>query len=401
MGVSVWTHQAPGPADCRRPPNHVCGVVRRPAAIPCHRRQLQLPHPQFPFPSHSPGHGRVPGSRRHASVQPFARMAGALRLPRRGRSQPRPRTPTPAVRRTPPPQAPGSRIGRSIRRRMGSPIPALSRDRRPPSRPRATILRRPGTDGTGARLAGSAGAGGHWVRRFFECLSEQQHTPTPTADTQNVCAFLTHLAVRRSVSASTQNQAMSALLFLCHEVLDIDTGEIAPAVRARRGHHLPVVLSVPEVGALLRAMRGTAGLMATLIYGGGLRVSECCELRVKDVDFDQGLIFVRSGKGDKDRSTLLPHAPREQLRQHLLTCEVLHRSDRTARVPGVWLPEGLDRKYPNAGREWGWFWFFPSRQAQSPLDMLEAARAHTGREAELTAPRCAPSSTSRRTKPPL
>jgi integron integrase len=100
--------------------------------------------------------------------------------------------------------------------------------------------------------------------------------------------------------------------------------------------------------------------MAALIYGGGLRVSECCELRVKDIDFDQGLVFVRSGKGDKDRATLLPEAAREALRAQLHRSQALHRADRMAGLNGVWLPDALDRKYPHAGREWGWFWVFPS-----------------------------------------
>ncbi|MGH9328920.1 MAG: integron integrase [Vicinamibacterales bacterium] len=108
-------------------------------------------------------------------------------------------------------------------------------------------------------------------------------------------------------------------------------------------------------------MRGTAWVMAALIYGGGLRVSECCELRLKDLDFDQGLVFVRGGKGDKDRSTLLAEVGREELRAHLRRAEALHRADRDSGLAGVWMPEALERKYPNAGRELGWFWVFPSQ----------------------------------------
>jgi integron integrase len=107
-------------------------------------------------------------------------------------------------------------------------------------------------------------------------------------------------------------------------------------------------------------MQGTTWLMAALIYGGGLRVSECCELRVKDIDFDQGLVFVRSGKGDRDRSTLLAEAGREELRAQLRRCEAQHRLDRASGLAGVWLPEALERKYVNASRELGWFWVFPS-----------------------------------------
>jgi integron integrase len=163
------------------------------------------------------------------------------------------------------------------------------------------------------------------------------------------------------VSASTQNQALCALLWVCRDVIGLEPDGLALTVRARRGIHLPVVLSVSEVAALLEAMRGIPRLMATLIYGGGLRVSECCELRVKDIDFDQGLIFVRSGKGDKDRSTLLPETGRDRLREQLRTADALYRADRHAGLAGVWMPDALDRKYPNAGRELGWFWVFPSR----------------------------------------
>ena len=115
--------------------------------------------------------------------------------------------------------------------------------------------------------------------------------------------YLTHLAVRQRVSASTQNQAFCAILFLCREVLGLNVEGVSPGVRAKRGERLPVVLIMPETVTLLGAMSGTPRLMAALIYGGGLRVSECCELRIKDIDFDQGLVFVRRGKGDKDRST--------------------------------------------------------------------------------------------------
>jgi integron integrase len=200
-----------------------------------------------------------------------------------------------------------------------------------------------------------------WVRRFFDYLADRDGVPNPHVDTAAVRDYLTHLAVRRRVSASTQNQAMCAIVFLCRQVLGVDVEGLSHAAAAKRGVHLPVVLSVPETLALLGAMRGMAWLMAALMYGGGLRVSECCELRVKDVDFDQGLIFVRGGKGNKDRSTLLAETGRDELHTHLRASETLHRADRAAGLAGVWLPEALARKYPNAGREQGWFWVFPSR----------------------------------------
>jgi len=153
---------------------------------------------------------------------------------------------------------------------------------------------------------------------------------------------------------------VSAILFLCRNVLDFDVEDLALATRAKRGTHLPVVLSMPETAALLGAMHGTTSVMAALIYGGGLRVSECCELRIKDLDFDQGLVFVRGGKGAKDRSTLLADFGRDELRSQLQRAEARHRADRAAGLAGVWMPEALERKYPNAGRELGWFWVFPS-----------------------------------------
>lgn len=198
-----------------------------------------------------------------------------------------------------------------------------------------------------------------WVRRFFEYgASEAGHRPRVTAD--DIRDFLTHLAVHRHVSASTQNQALCALLFLCREVLGVEVDGLSQTTRAKRGQRLPVVLSVPETASLLNAMRGTARAMASLIYGGGLRITECCKLRIKDLDFDNGLIVVRAGKGGKDRSTILPETGRSELRDHVRAAERLHQADRKAGLAGVWLPDALDRKYPNAAREWAWFWVFPS-----------------------------------------
>ena len=199
-----------------------------------------------------------------------------------------------------------------------------------------------------------------WVRRFLDYAAQQQGVPHPRVASEVVRDYLAHLAVRQHVSASTQNQAFCAILFLCREVLGVDVERLSPGVRAKRGERLPVVLSIPETIALLDAMSGTPRLMAALIYGGGLRVSECCELRIKDLDFDQGLVVVRRGKGDKDRSTLLAETGREELRAHLRKSEARHEADRRAGLAGVWMPDALDRKYPNAGRELAWFWVFPS-----------------------------------------
>jgi len=204
-----------------------------------------------------------------------------------------------------------------------------------------------------------------WARRFLEYLAARQGAAHPRVDSEGVRDFLTQLAVRRRVSASTQNQALSALLFLCRDTLGLPLEGLAVTTRARRGTHLPVVLSMPETAALLDGMKGKARLMAALIYGGGLRVSECCELRVKDVDFDQGLIFVRAGKGAKDRATLLAAAVREPLRRHLTAVQALHAADRKAGLAGVSLPDAIERKYPRVGVELGWYWVFPSRSLSS------------------------------------
>lgn len=199
-----------------------------------------------------------------------------------------------------------------------------------------------------------------WARQFFAYAAARDESRCPRIDAALVRDYLAHLAIARRVSASTQNQAFNALLFLCREVLDVPLEHMAAGVRAKRGERLPAVLSVPETAALLGAMKGVAQLMARVIYGGGLRVSECCRLRVKDLDFDQRLIFVRGGKGDKDRSTLLAERVREDLQRHLAEVRIQYEADRSAGLAGVWLPHALDRKYPNAGIEWGWHWVFPS-----------------------------------------
>ena len=200
-----------------------------------------------------------------------------------------------------------------------------------------------------------------WVRRFFAYLAERQNAPDPRVDSDAVRDYLTHLAVRQRVSASSQTQALSGILFLCREVLGVEVEDLSATARAKRGTRLPVVLGIPETVALLGGMRGRTRLVAALIYGGGLRVSECCQLRVKDLDFDQGLVFVRSGKGNTDRSTLLAELGREELRAQLRSSEALYRADRESGLAGVWMPDALERKYPNAGRELAWFWVFPSK----------------------------------------
>jgi integron integrase len=177
-----------------------------------------------------------------------------------------------------------------------------------------------------------------------------------------ITRFLTALAVERRVSASTQNQALAALLFLYQQVLGQDPGWLTDIVRARRPRRLPVVLTPAEVERLLAALHGTAWLMGALLYGGGLRLIECLRLRVKDVDLARREIVVREGKGNKDRVTILPHTVAPTLAAHLTHVRRLHNEDLAAGFGTVQLPDALAAKYPNAGREWGWQWIFPARR---------------------------------------
>jgi len=198
----------------------------------------------------------------------------------------------------------------------------------------------------------------HWNRRFLAYRRGTGSEGEPSA--ADAKAFLTHLAMVEKVSASTQNQAFSALLLLFREVLRVDLEEMAQTVRARRGPKLPTVLSVAEVQQLLSAVEPGFQLMVKLLYGSGLRLGELLRLRVKDLDFDAGLVVVRSGKGDKDRATLLPVALHEGLRVHLAKVREWHEADLVDGYGEAPLPDALARKYPNAGREWGWQYVFPA-----------------------------------------
>jgi integron integrase len=179
-------------------------------------------------------------------------------------------------------------------------------------------------------------------------------------DQSDIERFLSHLAVEGRVAVSTQNQAFNALLFLFRHVFDKEIQGLDAAVRSRRPRRLPVVLSRQEAMRLLDAMKGTTKLIASLIYGGGLRLEECLRLRIKDVDFERGFLTVRRGKGDKDRQTLFAETVRDLLQDHILAARTIYDEDRKNNLEGVWMPEALDLKYPNAGKEWAWFWVFPS-----------------------------------------
>jgi integron integrase len=196
-----------------------------------------------------------------------------------------------------------------------------------------------------------------WIRRFI--LFHGKRHPL-TLDGRHVALFLTHLARDARVSASTQNQALNALVFLYQHVLRREVEALESFVRAHKPRRLPVVLTPPEVRALLAQLDGAPRLVASLLYGSGLRLLECLELRVKDLDFAQREIRLRQGKGQKDRVTPLPEAVAAPLQGHLERVRVLFEGDLGDGFGGVELPDALARKYPNAGREWGWQWLFPA-----------------------------------------
>jgi integron integrase len=200
-----------------------------------------------------------------------------------------------------------------------------------------------------------------WAWRFTQWMQRNSKHLEEAGDL-DVRDFLSDLATRWRVSASTQKQALNALVFLLREGLEREPGEFGDFQRARPSLRIPVVLSREECQRLFAVLTGTPQLMAELMYGSGLRVMELLRLRVKDVDTERGQILVLAGKGGKDRVTVLPVKLMERLRQHRESLRRLHEKDRQDGLPGVWLPEGLDRKYPKAGESWEWQWFFPSRE---------------------------------------
>lgn len=197
-----------------------------------------------------------------------------------------------------------------------------------------------------------------WIRRFI--LANGKRHPDDMGE-REVEWFLTRLAVQGKVAASTQNQALSALLFLYREVLGQDLPWMDNIRRAKRPERLPVVLTVEEVSRLLVQMSGVHHLMASLLYGSGIRLMECVRLRVQDIDFVRSEILVRRGKGGKDRRTMLPARTVPALQLHLTQTRVLHERDLAVGHGAVWLPGALARKYPAADREWIWQYVFPSR----------------------------------------
>lgn len=198
-----------------------------------------------------------------------------------------------------------------------------------------------------------------WVRRYVLFHDTRHPSDLGAAD---IRSFLSHLAVDENVSASTQNQALGALLFLYRTVLRQDIGDLDGVVRARRPKRLPVVFTRTEVQRVLAELKGEGSIIGGLLYGSGLRLMEALRLRIKDVDLETMRLIVRDGKGRKDRITMLPLRLEPSLRRHLERVRLLHDEDRETGGGGVYLPDALARKYPGAATSWTWQYVFPSRQ---------------------------------------
>lgn len=212
-----------------------------------------------------------------------------------------------------------------------------------------------------------------WAWRFANKLRPMSPY---AAGPDEVRAFLSDLAVKERVAPATQRQALNAIVFLMREALKRDLGDFSDFVHASKRRRMPVVLTKSECARVLDAFEGTSQIMAKLMYGAGLRLTELLRLRVQEVDLARCRLTVRGGKGDKDRMTVLPAALVPELGAHVERLKVLHAQDRAASLPGVWLPEGLGRKYPNAGKEFGWQWMFPSRETSVDPHSGERRRHH-------------------------
>jgi integron integrase len=212
-----------------------------------------------------------------------------------------------------------------------------------------------------------------WIKRYI--LFHKKRHPNEMG-IREIEEFLTHLAVNMNVASSTQNQAFNALLFLYREVLSIDIGKEINAVRAKRHDRIPTVMSKEETRKVLGALDGIHKLMAMILYGSGLRSMECLRLRVKDIDFERNQIVVRDGKGAKDRVTVLPENVGLDLKRHLKRVKMLHQDDVAKGYGRVYLPFALERKYPNANRQWGWQYVFASKNISRDPRSNEVRRHH-------------------------
>jgi integron integrase len=212
-----------------------------------------------------------------------------------------------------------------------------------------------------------------WVKSYIH-FHHVRH-PAEMAEPE-INAFLTHLAVKEKVSASTQNQAFSAFLFLYRHVLGREIGDLGKVIRARKATRLPVVMTRDEVKAVLANLSGDKWLMASLMYGAGLRLMECLRLRVQDIDFSRNEIIVRDGKGVKDRVTMLPESIKAPLLEHLKRVKSIHERDLGDGWGSVPMPDALDRKYPNAPTEWRRQWVFPQENRWCNAKNGEEGRHH-------------------------
>ena len=212
-----------------------------------------------------------------------------------------------------------------------------------------------------------------WIKRYI--IFHKKRHPREMGKPE-IEEFLTNLAVNLRVSSSTQNQAFNALLFLYRQVLNQDLPARINATRAKRTQRLPTVMTKQEAQRVIGAMSGTHRLMAKLLYGSGLRLMECVRLRVKDVDFQMNKLMVRSGKGFRDRVTLLPESVKPSLKEHLVYTRSIHEKDLAQGNGHVYLPHALARKYPNAQREWGWQYVFPAKSLSADPRTGEIRRHH-------------------------
>lgn len=217
-----------------------------------------------------------------------------------------------------------------------------------------------------------------WIKRFVLHFDKRHPRELGAVEVEQ---FLTHLAVHGKVAASTQNQAKSALLFLYKEVLAVEFPWLDNVERAKVPKRLPVVLNRDEVQAVLSRLAGTHWLIASLLYGSGMRIMECLRLRVKDVDFKRREILIRDGKGFKDRVTMLPTSLAATLEAHLAKVRKLHEDDLQQGFGAVYLPYALERKYPNAAREWAWQYVFPAAKLSTDPRSNETCRHHVQEQA--------------------
>ncbi|HEX4822821.1 MAG TPA: integron integrase [Candidatus Polarisedimenticolaceae bacterium] len=212
-----------------------------------------------------------------------------------------------------------------------------------------------------------------WIKRFI--IASGKRHPIELGPGE-VTQFLTSLAVDRHVAPSTQNQALAAILFLYREVLEMDLPWLSDIVRAKRPLHLPVVLSRDEVREVLEKMSGPTALMAGMLYGSGMRLLECCRLRIQDVDFARHEIMVRRGKGGRDRRTMLPARLESRLKEQVAAAFEQHQADLHSGAGHVELPTALVRKYPNASRQWSWQWVFPATRHYTDAETGHVRRHH-------------------------